>query len=123
MGLVLNKAKRSTVSDCIFGVAILCIIINIGFYIYLPISQLVESGKYISFDQLYPLDNKLLTPLPGIALGTLLFVISYKLKKDETWLSKSYDRLGPGPLLLLLLMSVWFIIPFFGAIVEAIFIN
>ena len=120
MGLVLNKAKRDTVAFCIWGFGILGVLINFGFFIYFPISKLIESGKFISFEQLFPLNKELLTPVPGLAICVLLFVISFKLKKDDTWIAKSYDKLGPGTLLLILLFSIWIVFPFLGNVLITV---
>ena len=120
MGLVLNKAKRETVSFCILGLAILGVFINLGFFIYLPISKLIESGKFISFEQLFPFNRKLLTPVPGISISLLLFLISFKLREDGTWISETYEKLSPQTLLLILLFSVWIILPLLGAAIEEI---
>ena len=122
MGLVLNKARRETVSYCIFGAAMLVILASLGFYIYLPISQLIQSGKFISLEKLYPLNKKLLTPFPAIAFSVLLFIISSKLKKEETWIARTYERLGPGTLLLILLFIVWFILPLINAAMSLFFL-
>lgn len=120
MRLVINKAKRETVSSCIFGFGILGVLINLGFFIYLPISNLVKSGKFISFKQLFPFDKELLTPVPGLVMCILFFVIAFKLKKDDTWISQSYDKLGPGTLILIMLLSIWVILPLLGNVIKTI---
>ena len=81
MKLVINKAKKETVSDYIFGAGIIGILISVGFYIYLPISKIMQSGKIDSVEQLFPLNRTLLAPFLVIAISVFFFSISAKLKK------------------------------------------
>jgi len=123
MGLVINKAKKETVADYIFGAGIIGILISLGFYIYLPISKIMQSGKIGSVEQLFPLNRTLLAPFLGIAISVLLFSISAKLKKEGTWLANTYDKLRPGTLLLILLFNVWVALPLVGAFIGAFLLN
>ena len=120
MGLVINKAKKETVADYIFGAGIIGILISLGFYIYLPISKIIQSGKIGSVEQLFPLNRSLLAPFLGIAISVLLFSISAKLKKEGTWFGNTYEKLRPGTLLLILLFSVWVALPLLVTFIRAI---
>jgi len=123
MGLVINKAKKETVADYIFGAGIIGILISVGFYTYLPISNIMRPGKIDSFKQIFPVNWTLLAPLPVIAISVIFFSISAKIKKEGTWVANTYDKLGPGTLLLILLSSVWVALPLVGAFVGAILLN
>jgi len=120
MGFVINKAKKETVADYIFGAGIIGILISVGFYIYLPISKIMQSGKIDSFKQLFPVNGALLAPFPVIAISVIFFSIAAKIKKEGTWVANTYDKLGPGTLLLILLFSVWVALPLVGAFIGAI---
>ena len=120
MGLVLKKAKRATVADLINGASILGLLITAGIYIYIPISTIIKSGDIVPVNELYQLNKSLLAPIPILALSASLFYISKRLKIDGTWFSNKYEKLGAGVLLLLLLFSVWIILPIVGAIVQAL---
>jgi hypothetical protein len=120
MGLVMNKAKRRTMADLIHGAGIIGLLVVVGIYIYLPISKIIRSGSIGSIDEVFPFNSALMAPLPVFALSILLFIISAKLKIDGTWFSNTYDKLGPGVLLLILIFIVWVVLPLVGAAVEAI---
>ena len=120
MRLVMNKAKRETVADFINGSGLLGVLATIGIFIYLPISKIIQSGRIGSIGELLPLKTALLAPLPVLTLSVLLLLIAAKLKKDGTWLANTYDKLGPGILLMILLFIVWFVLPIVGYSVEAI---
>ena len=120
MGLVLNKAKRQTVADFINGAGILGLLVAVSIYVYFPISRIIQSGKIGPIGELFPFNTALMAPFPVLALSAILLFMSAKLKIDGTWFSKTYDKLGPGVLLLILLFSVWIVLPLVGAAVEAI---
>ena len=118
MRLVLNKAKKETVADFIHGAGIIGVLVTIGIYVYIPISRIIQFGNINSIGELFPINIALLAPLPVLALSILLFLISANLKKGGTWFSNTYEKLGPGVLLLILLFSVWFVLPLVGGAVE-----
>ena len=120
MGLVLNKPKRGTVADYIFGFSILGILISSGWFLYWPISRLIEEGKFISFKQLFPLNKELLRPFIGIFISVISIWVSRQLNREETWFAKTYENLGPGTLLLILLLNVWVIFPLIAGIIDYI---
>ena len=120
MGLVLNKAKRQTVADLISGTGILGFLVTIGIYIYLPVSKIIRLGQIGPIADLIPIDTSLLAPFPVLALSTLLVWVSVQLKQDSSWLTTTYEKLGPGTLLLILLFSVWVVLPLTGSIVWTI---
>lgn len=106
MGLVIKKAKRDTVSYCVLGVGL------IGIVTYLLFGPLIW---FISSKQREQIP---ISVYPGLIIGALLIYISMQLKKDNSWIAKRYERLGPGTLLIILLISVWFFLPAVGAIIE-----
>lgn len=120
MGLVLKKAKKQTVSDIINGAGIIGLLVTAGIYVYFPISKIIRSGNIGSIGELFLLNKALMAPLPVLALSAILFFISAKLKIDGTWFSNTYDKLGPGVLLLVLILGFWVVLPLVGAAVEAI---
>ena len=120
MGLVLNKAKRQIVADFINGAGIIGLLVAAGIYVYLPILRIIRSGNIGSIGKLIPINKTLLAPFPIVALSVALFFISAKLKIDGTWFSNTYDKLGPGVLILILIFCVWIVLPLVGAAVEAI---
>jgi hypothetical protein len=120
MGLVLNKAKRQTIADLINGAGIFGLVVTAGIYVYFPISKIIQSGNIGPIGELFPFNKALMAPFPVLALSGILFFISAKLKIDGTCFSNTYDKLGPGVLLLILIFSVWVVLPLVGAAVEAI---
>ena len=119
MSLVLRKAKRQTVADLINGAGIFGLLITAGIYAYFPISRIIQSGNIGPISELFPYNKALIAPLPVLALSAILLLISAKLKIDGTWFSDKYEKLGPGVLLLILIFSVWIVLPLIGAAVEA----
>jgi len=108
MGLVINKAKRDTISYCLLGLG------TVGIAMHLLIAPLIW---FISSKQ----NNEIaFNPFPGFIVSALLIYISIRLKKENTWFSKTYERLGPGTLLIILLVSVWIFIPALGAIIATL---
>ncbi len=120
MRLVLNKAKKETVADYIHGAGVFGILLTIGIYIYLPLSEIVRSGKIGSVDELFPLYKALSVSFTALALSALLLLVSAKLKKDGTWIANTYEKLGPGILLIILIFSVCVILPLVGNLIEII---
>jgi hypothetical protein len=120
MGLVLNKAKRQTVADLINGAGIIGLLVTIGIYVYLPISKIIKSEQMVSIADFFPIDTSLLASLPILSLSILLLFVSAKLKKDSSLLSTTYENLGPGNLLLVLLFFVWVVLPLIGGFVGTI---
>ena len=120
MKLIMNKAKRGTVSAFINGGGIVCLLIIVGIYIYLPISEIIQTGGTGKFSELFPIGKVALAPLPVLALSIFLFFISAKLKNDHSWFSKTYEKLSPGFLLLILLFFVWVVMPIVGSTVDTI---
>lgn len=119
MSLVLRKAKRQTVADLINGAGIFGLLITAGIYAYFSISRIIQSGNIGPISELFPYNKAFIAPLPVLALSAILFLISAKLKIDGTWFSDKYEKLGPGVLLLILIFSVWIVLPLIGAAVEA----
>lgn len=118
MKLVINKAKRETVADLINGAALLYLLAAFGYFAYIPISNMIRAGNISSIGQLFPVNTRLLAPLPIFALSILLFLISANLKKDGTWISNTYEKLGAGTLLLISLIGVWIGLPLVGSVVN-----
>jgi uncharacterized BrkB/YihY/UPF0761 family membrane protein len=114
------KAKRETVSAIVNGIGIIYLIIIVGIFIYLPLSEIIQSGNIGQFGELFPIKKVALAPLPILALSIILFFISAKLKNDRSWYSKKYDELSPGALLSILVFFVWVIMPIVGFTVETI---
>jgi hypothetical protein len=117
MKLVINKAKRETVADLVNGAALLYLLAAFGYCAYIPITNMIRAGKISSIGQLFPLNIRLLAPLPIFAMSILLFLISTNLKKDGTWISNIYEKLGAGILLVISLISVWIGLPLVGSVV------
>ncbi len=115
---MMNKAKKGTVSAIINGGGIVCLLITVGIYIYLPISKMIQSGNIGKLDELFPIKKVFLAPLPVLALSIILFFISAKLKIDRSWFSKTYEKLSPGALLTILVVFVWVVLPVVGFAVE-----
>lgn len=117
MKLVINKAKRETVADLINGAALLYLLTAFGYCAYIPTSNMIRAGNISSFGQLFPLNTRLLAPLPIFALSILLFLISTNLKKEGTWISNTYEKLSAGILLLISLIAIWVGLSLIGSVV------
>ena len=116
----MNKAKKETVSAFVNGAGIFGLLITVGIFIYLPISEVIQSGNIGKIGELFPIKKVVLAPLPVLALSIILFFISAKLKIASSWFSKTYDKLSPGALLSILIFFVWVVMPLVGITVEAI---
>jgi len=68
MKLVMNKAKRETIATYISGASVLVLLFSFGYYIYLPISTIVNAGQILPIKQLFPA-NEIFRPF---------FVFSFK---------------------------------------------
>jgi len=110
MKLIMKKAKRETVATYISGVAMFIMLLNCGYYIYLPFSKIIAAGRILSFSDLYP-RNQIFNPALWVLLCILLFLLSIKLKMGSSYASILYEKLGPGSLLLILLLAFWIIPP------------
>lgn len=104
MGLVINKMKRELMADYLFGLSVLVIIINLGWFIYLPISQLIETRGFISLSNIFPL-KLLLYPILGFSVAGFSIYLSRELKNEDSWAGETYESLGAGTLLILAIIA------------------
>ncbi|MCJ8503141.1 hypothetical protein [Desulfatitalea alkaliphila] len=86
-------------ADYLFGLSVLGLLFSFGWFIYLPISQLVQQKEFISLSDLFPLKLLFYPTLGFLTCGFLLY-LSKTLKNQNSWASFKYERLGAGTLLL-----------------------
>ena len=120
MKLVIKKAKRATVASYVSGASVLVLIFSLGYYVYLPISKLVATGKFVSFRELFPF-NDLFRPFLGFFLSAILLWLSNRLKDEGSLFAKWYERLSAGVLLSIFLIMFWIIAFVFDVAMELLF--
>ena len=97
--------KRETVADYMLGLSVLGIIMSLGWYIYIPISKLIEAGKFISFSHLVPSNKTLLFPFLWFAICGGAICLSRSLRQEKSWAAETYEKLGGGSLILILVSA------------------
>ena len=108
MGLVINKAKRSTISllFLVFGIiGLLNIIFSLCF---ITLTNMKEQGDTPTFATLFPFESQTFYPITILIFSSLLFYISKLLKNNTSKISIIYEKTGTGILIIIALTIVIF---------------